>query len=130
MKKKAVDLLINTENPTVRKELEKRVEDLDVQLKAAKAERNKFEMTENDIQAFIQYARYLMEHLGDLLLDSRNMNMQQALFGLVFDELPTYTEIVNGTPKLTLVFELSESFKTQKTPFVGNGGLEPPTLSV
>ena len=130
MKKKAVDSLINTDNPAVRKELEKRVEELDQQLKAVKDERDKFEMTENDIQSFITYARYLMEHLEDLLLDSRNMNMQQALFGLVFEVLPTYEEILNGTPKLTLVLELSETFKTQKSSVVGDRGLEPRTSSL
>lgn len=127
MKKKAVDSLIETDNPTVRKELEKRVEDLDQELKAIKDERNKFEMTDNDIQSFISYARYLMEHLEDLLLDSQNMNMQQALFGLLFEVLPTYQEILSGTPKLTLVFELSETFKTQKSSVVDLLGIEPRT---
>ena len=53
------------------------------------------------------------------------MNIQQALFGLVFDEFPTYEQILNGTPKLSLIFQLSKSFKKQKSLDAAPRGIEP-----
>ncbi len=46
------------------------------------------------------------------------MSVQRVLFNLVFEELPTYTEILNGTPKLSLAFKLSDSYLGQKTQYV------------
>jgi hypothetical protein len=39
----------------------------------------------------------------------------KGLFSLVFDELPTYEEILNGTPKLSLPYKLSEEFSKTKS---------------
>ena len=33
---------------------------------------------------------------------------------LFFEETPTYTDIVNGTPKLQPIFKVSEAFKGNK----------------
>jgi hypothetical protein len=64
-----------------------------------------------------------MEHLEFLLLQSENMTKQQAMFGLLFEEFPTYDEIVNGTPKLSLVFELSKAYAEGKTLLVARRGI-------
>jgi hypothetical protein len=37
---------------------------------------------------------------------------------LFFEEMPTYTEMLNGTPKLTRLFKLSDEFKSNKGQFV------------
>ena len=43
-----------------------------------------------------------------------NPRAQQALFGLVFEEIPNYQEIVNGTARLTWIFKLSSEFAGSK----------------
>ena len=53
---------------------------------------------------------------------------KQALFGLVFSEIPTYQEITNGTPKLSLTFQLSSGFKSTKTLSVVIKGIKWNTL--
>ena len=45
--------------------------------------------------------------------------------GLVFEETPTYTEILNGTPKLTWIFKLSSEFATKESQLVAPRGIEP-----
>jgi len=40
-----------------------------------------------------------MEHLEELLIDTTNASIQQQLFGMLFEELPTYDEIIDGHPK-------------------------------
>jgi hypothetical protein len=47
------------------------------------------------------------------------------IFSLLFDKFPTYTELVSGTPKLSLVFKLSEEFKVNKDLLVSIQQIEP-----
>ena len=54
-----------------------------------------------------------------------NMQEQLALYGLFFDEYPTYEEIVNGTPKLSLVFKLNDENKGIETQLVTLRGIGP-----
>jgi site-specific DNA recombinase len=124
-KEKTITTLVNTENPAIKEELEKRIELLGEKIKDTQTHRNKLEVSEENVQSFIKYTRYLMEHLEELLLDTKNLNRLRALFGLVFEEMPTYEEIVNGTPKLSLVFELSEGYKLEKSQLVAPRGIEP-----
>lgn len=124
-KEALIDTLVGTKNEAVRREIEERIERVAEDIKKAQQERDKFELTENDIQSFISYANYFVEHLEDLLLDTRNLNRLQSFFGLVFEEFPTYRDILNGTPKLSLVFELSENFEDKKSLVVALRGIEP-----
>lgn len=81
-------------------------------------------MTEYEIKAFINHVKYLMEHPEYFLIVSDNMTKQQAMFGLLFKEFPTYENLVNGTPKLSLTFELSKAFAEGKTRFVAPTRIE------
>ena len=70
-----------------------------------------------------------MEHPEEKLLKQENFTILRALYGLVFDILPTYTEIVSGTPKLSLPYKLSNEFKDEKTLTAGDERIElPPTV--
>jgi hypothetical protein len=67
-----------------------------------------------------------MEHPAEMLLNNENLNEKQALFELVFEKMPTYDQILNGTPKLTLVFELSTKNKSLEHSIARVEGIEPP----
>ena len=47
------------------------------------------------------------------------LSMKQ-MWGFVFEEFPTYEELVSGTPKLSLVFELARDSKRTKNQLAGN----------
>lgn len=68
-----------------------------------------------DTQVAINYTHYFMEHLEDLLLNGPNPQKNAAMFGLLFDETPTYQELIDGTPKLACLFKLNEDFTTTKS---------------
>lgn len=66
-----------------------------------------------------------MEHPVERLIKQKDLSVLKSLFTLVFDELPLYTEIVSGTPKLSLPYKLSEEFKVNKDLIVTLRGIEP-----
>ena len=121
-----IEAFSSTNNVIIRATLEKRIEEIQAQIIEAREQRNKLEVKETDIHNFIKYAKYLMEHPEEMLLKQKNFTTLRALFGLVFDELPTYTKIVNGTPKLSLAYKLSDEFYRDETFTAGDGGIEPP----
>lgn len=53
------------------------------------------------------------------------MRKQQALFGLVFDEFPTYQRIFSGTPRLSLVFAIKKNHVDSGSFLVTPRGVEP-----
>lgn len=71
-----------------------------------------------------------MERLKDLLFGSTNPFQNAAMFGLLFEDLPTYTELENGTLNLDPIFKLNDSYKTSKSLSVSPDGLEPSTFSM
>jgi site-specific DNA recombinase len=120
-----MDAFEATSSPIIREKLEKEIEDLEVQIKQAEENRNKVEITEKSIKSFIKQARFIMEHPAEILKNLKDWRARQAILGLIFEETPTYEEIVNGTPKLTPVFKLSEDFKVDKSLLVTLRGIEP-----
>ena len=77
-------------------------------------ERNTLEVHENDIHNFVGYVKKIMEHPERYLVTQKNITNLKGLFSIVFDELPTYTEIVNGTPKLSLPYKLLDEYNNTK----------------
>jgi site-specific DNA recombinase len=122
---KKLDSFENAESATTRRILEAQIEKLDRQIKEAEGKRGQIETNEKSIKAFIQYAKHVMEHPAEIIDKADNMQSRKALLSLFFEEIPTYQEILNGTPKLTLLFKLSEEFKIDKTQLVTLRGIEP-----
>lgn len=98
----------------VRENIEQEIEKLQSEIIRAKAHRDKMEIEETDLENFSAWCKEIMEHPAKILEDIRSQQEQEATFSLFFDRFPTYTEIVSGTPKLSLVFKLSEEFKVNQ----------------
>ncbi|MFA7285229.1 MAG: recombinase family protein [Candidatus Paceibacterota bacterium] len=109
-----ISQLITIESRVARKSIERKIETIEIDIDKARSERDEMEIKEHDIRSYIRSARYLMEHPEELLIEPDNFEIQRALMGLVFDIMPTYSQITNGTPKLSLTFKLSEQFKRDK----------------
>lgn len=120
-----IDILTVTQSSIARKKLEDKIDKLEKQIEVTENQRNKIEISEKDIKSFIRSVKIIMEHPSKILLDTDDMLIQQVLFGLVFDEIPTYLEILNGTPKLSLAFKLSKDFNVNKNRSVTLPGIEP-----
>ena len=120
--KSKVEAFVATTSPVLRSQLEKGVEELEAKIKSASGESQKIDITEEDISRFKRYGKYCLEHLPELLLNPENPQQQLNLFSLIFEELPSYTNIVNGTAKMAWIFDIS-SVNPQKTDLVRARGL-------
>ena len=113
-KKLLYENILQTTSPIVRKEFEIEIEEIEKQIKSAKSVRTQLEITEEQIGAYVKRAKYLVEHPYELLLNADNMNILKQRWGFTFEEFPTYDEIVDGTPKLSLLFETCNKSKVDK----------------
>ena len=70
----------------------------------------------------LQYAKYILEHLSELLLDLCNPLRKAAFFGAIFNKLPTYEQINFGTHKNSPPPEVNELFqiRTEYTSLYGD----------
>ncbi len=114
-KKQNIEAFTSTKNEIIRAELEKKINEIHSQIENIREQRNKIEIQENDVHTFIRYVKDLMEHPVERLVKQKNIPALKGLFTLVFDQLPTYKEIVNGTPKLSLPYKLSSQNKNSKS---------------
>lgn len=108
--------------------LEDDIEKLRLKNAVLKSTRDVKEDQQVDTQVTINYTNYFMEHLEDLLIGGSNPLQNAALFGLLFDQTPTYQELIDGTPKLACLFKLNEEYernKSLKSLNVSRQGLEP-----
>lgn len=117
--------IVAAESPIVKKRLEQEVEQLENEIKSARKERDKIQITRDDIKSFISEAKQIMEHPAEILLNQSDFRIQRGLFELVFEKMPTYEEVLNGTPKLSYVFELSSTFIADEVQLVASRGIGP-----
>jgi DNA invertase Pin-like site-specific DNA recombinase/chaperonin cofactor prefoldin len=101
------EAFVATTSPVLRSQLEKDIEELEVKIKSAGNESLKIDITEEDITRFKKEGKYILEHLPELLLKPDNARQKLSLFSLIFEELPTYTDIVNGTTKMASLLTIS-----------------------
>lgn len=83
--KQTIEAITKTNSEIVRQELEKKVDELETEIQNAKAHRNQIEVSEDDLMAFIKFAKNFMEHLPETLLNQANIQKQLALWGLLFE---------------------------------------------
>ena len=119
-----IGALEKSESPVVGRLLEQQIEELHARINQAEGRRKKIELKEKDVNLFLHHVQEVMEHPAEFLMERENMYEQRELFGLVFKEMPSYADILSGTPKLSLAFELSEDFKVSKVPLVSPLSLE------
>jgi site-specific DNA recombinase len=78
-----------------------------------------------DIDLVLQYAKYLLKHLPELLLDLSNPLRKAAFFGIIFNTMPSYADLDFETheksplPGVNGLFRLVIDYKST---FGGPGG--------
>ena len=70
-----------------------------------------FRVPKPEFDQVLQYAKYILEHLPELLLDLCNPLRKAAFFAAVFNKIPTYDEIKFGTHKNSPLPEVNELFR-------------------
>jgi hypothetical protein len=78
-----------------------------------------------DISLVLDYAKYLLKHLSEILLEISNPLRKAAFFGVLFNTTPSYAEINFETPKNSPLSEINGLFRIgleYKSTFGGPGG--------
>ncbi len=120
-----MDNLVVTKSALVRAELEKKYEELELDIALAIDSRNKSEAKELDLYYFENQLIKLMENPRKLLSQGAETVGIGNMFSRFFSEPPTYEDLVKGTPKLTPIFELSRNQEVSKDLMVTLRGIEP-----
>lgn len=83
------------------------------------------DLEEQELTAYLKFARSFMEHPSKLLTSTDNPYKLRQIWSAVFEELPTYEEILSETPKLSLAFELCKEANDGEVELVIPRGIEP-----
>ena len=69
-----------------------------------------------DMDKVVSTTKYFLEHFEDLLIGSTDPLKRAAYFGLIFEQPPTYGELVSGTPKLSPFIALKSKIEGVSKP--------------
>ena len=126
--KASVDRMKLVTSKTAIKYMEEDIEGLEKQLAQLDEQQANKPADTVDMKVVLQYARYLVEHLADILLHLRNPLRKAAFFGAIFNAVPTYEDLVGGTQKTAQIPGVNELFNIANpmTPImVTSRGIEP-----
>lgn len=113
-----MEAFVAANSPLIRQKLEKEIEQLEDRIQNAGTETAKMQLTDADIRTFLNAVRKIVQHPWKMLLNPRNIRVKRLLYGLVFEEPPTYHDILNGTPKLSFIFRQLQASPYQQIPLV------------
>jgi site-specific DNA recombinase len=107
-----VDKIKFLNSETAIKYMEEDLLKIEAQIAEIEADKEKA-MTEKpvDMHRIMAYVKYFMEHLDDLLIHLSNPVNRAAYFGVLFDKIPNYQEIKDGTLKIAQIPGVNELFK-------------------
>ena len=104
-------------------ENEVKIKKLEKQKAATKINHNTINM-----EVVMEHIKYFLEHLEELLIDGANPLKRAAFFGLIFDEMPTYQDLVSGTPKLAPYLALKHHSSNALVPYGDPTGNRTPVI--
>ncbi len=111
-----VDKIKMVSSATTIQYLEEDITKLEAEIAELTSERQTKEQQEPvDMEKMKAYVRYFLAHLEELLLGYGNPILQAKYFGVIFNEAPTYDEIVSGTPDCSKLTVVNEVFKAKKS---------------
>ena len=105
-----IDRMKMLTSETVLKRMEEEVVSLEKQI-VELGDSDDEAVTTVDIKVVLQYARYLVEHLPDILLHLSNPLRKAAFFGAIFNTMPNYQDLVGGTQKTAQLPGVNELFR-------------------
>ena len=131
----AVDKIKFLSSDIAIKYMEEEIVKLEAEISGLMVEKEKQTAIEPpNVNKVLALVKYFLEHLDYLLLQQRDPVIRAKFFGLLFNRLPNYEDLISGTPKFVPVIELNQLFQQRKLIpsrlMVGDEGLEPPTPSV
>ncbi|MFA6476437.1 MAG: recombinase family protein [Candidatus Paceibacterota bacterium] len=124
-----VEAFIHTSMPSIRESIEKSIVAIDAKIKVKEENRPRTTTQSSEIDTFLKQVKFTLEHLQKLLENAKDLSIRKALFSLIFDETPKYSDFKFGTPKLSLAFNrfsVSDLTNLDICLAVRREGFEPP----
>ena len=121
-----VDRMRVVTSETALKYLEEDIVGVEKELAQLDEEMAKQPDLEAEFDEVLKYAKYILEHLSEMLLDLCNPLRKAAFFGAIFNKVPTYTEIDLRThensslPEVNELFKLRTAYKSTYGDLAGN----------
>ena len=98
--KSIVDKIKMLSSETAIKYLETDLIEISNRIKSLKDGKKEQQQNKTDMAVIMDNVSYFLEHFEKLLIDTKKPLKKAAYFSLLFDQLPTYQELLSGTPKL------------------------------
>lgn len=104
----------NIRNPDLLKRLESDYETVFQRIKLLEAKRDEKEYSEADMNRAIAWAKHLVEHLDELIVEADDDGLRSVFWSLVFERQPTLAELQNRTAPTSPLVRLKDD--------LGSGG--------
>lgn len=114
-----IDRLAACSSSVVISKLETQIEDLEEAIKAAELRLDATEISEAEIDAYFQLAKNTMEHPRDHVFSALTKEEIEKYWGFIFKSSPTWRDITDGTPELTLIYRLNRDFHGDESMLAG-----------
>ena len=108
--KATVDRMRVVTSETALKYLEEDIVSVESELTQLDEEMAKQPDLQAEFDQVLQYAKYILEHLSEMLLDLCNPLRKAAFFGAIFNTVPTYSQIDLRTHENSSLPEVNELF--------------------
>lgn len=119
-----VDVIANSRSSIVQEKLEQQVEELEASIQTAEQERPKGRIREDEIDAYFAIAKNLMEHPTTSVMSAPTKEKTEKLWSFIFKTCPTYADLADGTPDLTLIYRFNRDFGSNKNLLAGELALQ------
>lgn len=107
-------------SPLIIGRLEREYEDLQQRIKLLEAKRDHEEYTEDDMNRVIKWARYLVEHLDEVLIDAPSEPIRSLFWSLIFTGPVNLDDLKNRTPEISVLVRDKSVSENEKNSLVGS----------
>jgi septal ring factor EnvC (AmiA/AmiB activator) len=114
-----LDRLISSKSELVQTRLEEELEQLEQTIKATKKKLLSRQLREDQIEAFFEIAKQRMEHPGEAIFSSATKPQLEKNWSFIFAQCPTYQDLLDGTPQLTLLYRLNRDIGADQNQLAG-----------
>lgn len=104
-KEQVLEEYIATNNEIIKKALGEKLTKVEEQIIKMKSAYKAPQLTKGHIEKIFEYMYKIVEHPEKTLIDKENPLRQEKLLSLIYNGLPTYTELISGTPSFSFIFQ-------------------------
>lgn len=102
-----LDRIVSCKTGLVQERLEAELEEIEQTIIKTKKQLTSKKLQEDQIDAFFELAKKRMEHPEEAIFSSLSKPQLEKNWSFVFAQTPSYQDLVDGTPQLTLLYRLN-----------------------